>query len=761
MSRNKKIVISGVVCLAVMITVTCSSFARRRVEQSFVTPDAAEYEVVSNRHTMKEPEEIKVNHLGTDGYELKMENERLELWYREEVRGIRIRDKKSGYVWGSIEADKTEGLNKTWSSIANALCTVEYFDEKYNVKKVSLADSGVTVKENWKDSKGSFQVNIKKAGISFSFTLSMNKDGISFDVDDETIKEKKDGLLKSVSFVPFLGAVNQDSVSGYLFIPDGCGALIRFAKSSSYTSGYSQKVYGQDMGIDQLTQVNDLVSTRTNDYLVDGTSVAVPVFGVVHGAGYHGVMSVIESGEEFSQIEAYPAGVVTDYNRVACVFNYRQMYTHPVGTNSGGVYRPQADRNHVQASLSVHLLDGNEASYSGMAVKYREMLQAQGVLDKERADQEIPLRLDVIGSEIAEGKLRNYTKTFTTTEEAENMLALLNKSGISNVTMFYQGWQKGGINGASYGETALNGKVGNKKAFKALEETLAKNGGYLYLTENVLTANKDQISLQKGVAQQISKQYQAFSRSNKTIMYSNYYVVKAEKLLKTLEKRLAQTNMYGTCFGELGYRLYSDYTKSAEYTRDEFENALLEVMEKKQENRIAFYTPNEYLWKYTDDYLDIPMNNSQYLYETDTVPFLQIVLKGQVDYFAPYANQSAYSNFDILKMVEYGAYPSFVVAAADNYELQDTPLVDYFSINFSDWEETICEVYEKVSAALNEMEGFTIEQHQVIADGVVRVDYSCGKSIYINYNEEEYQTENVQIPAGSYIIIRERGEANE
>lgn len=759
MLRNKKIMVLLPVCMVILVTVGISVLALRRTEQSFITPESSEYEVVSNRHTQLEPEETKVAKLGTDGYVLKMENERLQLWYREEVCGIRIVDKMSGYVWGSIDGDKVEGLNNTWSAIANALCTVEYFDEKYNVRKVSLSDSDIKLKDNWKSDSVLFNVKLREADIEFQFTMSLTDDGISFTVDDTSIKEDDEGVLKSITFVPFLGAVNQNSVSGYIFIPDGCGALIRFAKSNNYIGGYLQRVYGQDMGIDQLTEVNDLVSTRTNDYLIDGTSVAVPVFGVVHGAGQNAVMTVIDSGAEYAQIEAIPAGVVTDYNRVACIFNYRQMYTHPVGKNSGGVYRPQADMNTVNAVLSIHLLTGQEATYSGMAVKYREMLIADGVLAEERVDEEIPLRLDVIGSEIADGALFDYVKTFTTVEQTEEILVSLQKSEINNVTLFYQGWQKGGINGASYGETSLNKKVGSQNSLAELSKILAENGGHLYLYENVLTANEDQIRLQSSVAQQISKEYQAFSRSNKTIMYSNYYIIKANKLLKTLAERNEKSDEYGRCFGELGYRLYSDYTNSAEYTRDEFKNALIEIVSE-QKDRVAFYAPNNYLWKYTDDYLDIAMTNSQYLYETDTVPFLQILLKGSIDYYAPYANQSAYSTFDILKMVEYGAYPSFVIAAEDNFELQDTPLEDYFSINFNDWESTINEVYHKVSEALNAVEGAYIEKHTVLAEGVVKVDYSSGVSIYVNYNEKEFTVDNKTISGSSY-MIEERGVANE
>ena len=95
---------------------------------------------------------------------------------------------------------------------------------------------------------------------------------------------------------------------------------------------------------------------------------------------------------------------------------------------------------------------------------------------------------------------------------------------------------------------------------------------------------------------------------------------------------------------------------------------------KDMEQSVALSRVNSYLWKYTDEYFDIPTSCSQYLFETDTVPFLQIVLKGSMDYYAPYANQGFYTTESILKMAEYGCYPSFMVTASDNHSLTDTPL---------------------------------------------------------------------------------------
>ena len=148
------------------------------------------------------------------------------------------------------------------------------------------------------------------------------------------------------------------------------------------------------------------------------------------------------------------------------------------------------------------------------------------------------------------------------------------------------------------------------------------------------------------------------------------------------------------------------------------------------------------------------MMNSQYLAETDSVPFLQILLKGHINYYAPYANQGFYKTACILKTVEYGAYPSFLVMAAENDKLDKTPLMDYFSLNFDDWKGTIGTVYAKVNAALKNVEGAHITDHKALAPGVVRVAYDNGVRIYVNYNAEGSSIEGVQVPGLDFVVER-------
>ena len=196
--------------------------------------------------------------------------------------------------------------------------------------------------------------------------------------------------------------------------------------------------------------------------------------------------------------------------------------------------------------------------------------------------------------------------------------------------------------------------------------------------------------------------------------------------------------------------LYSDHTEKKQYTRSESKEEIIKAVSKMDKN--ALYNPNLYLWKYTDAYFDIPSSNSQYLFETDTVPFLQMVLKGSVDYYSAFCNQGFYSQTSILKMIEYGIYPSFIVMAEENDELGDTPLADYFSLNFEDWKDTINNVYHSINNALNAVCGQSIVDHTVLSEGVVRVTYSYGDAIYVNYNSKDVEVDGVTIKAMNYVV---------
>lgn len=718
-----------------------------------IIPNSAitDIEVNSNRHTRAdELSEQVVNHLDTAGFEKKLSNARFDIWFSEETRGIRITDRQNGYIWGALAEAEPEDMNQSWSAMANSLCTIEYFNDVYAEKRISISDNKAKTKFIWEENTLKCSVNFKKLGISFSFTLELLEDGLRISVDEGSLEETGDCYIKSLYFMPFLGCCREDEIDGYMFIPDGPGALIRYEKASDYVSGFTGKVYGLDMGIDSLTVASDLQANRTNDYLVDPPQITMPVFGMVHGVRRNAILSVIECGEQYSNIIASVAGAQTNYYWTTARFDYRQLYVHATGSDGQGVYQAQEEPENMLPCIRYYFLTGEAADYSGMAVSYREYLKEKGILKEEREDKTLPLRLNVVGAEIKEGILFNTIKAFTTVNQATEMTEKLSKDGISNLTLVYEGWQKGGINGSSYGALAFEKKLGNRADFEELKVLVENGGGRFYLQSNPVTANKDQINTKKDAAITISNMLAKFVRANNKVMYYESFLIKPTDAVATIEKYFSKLGDFSFSLGQIGSRLYADHTRKKEMTRAEVGKEFEKILSKS--DTLALSQVNQYLWKYTDEYFDIPITNSQYLYETDTVPFLQIVLKGSIDYYAPYANQGFYSEVSILKMIEYGCYPSFMVTALDNFSLTDTPLEDYFSLNFDDWRDTVNDVYSKLSDALEAVEGKEISEHRMLTDGVARITYEGGTEIYVNYNNTEYVAGDVTVEPQGYAV---------
>ena len=123
-----------------------------------------------------------------------------------------------------------------------------------------------------------------------------------------------------------------------------------------------------------------------------------------------------------------------------------------------------------------------------------------------------------------------------------------------------------------------------------------------------------------------------------------------------------------------------------------------------------------------------------------------------MDYYSPYSNQGFYSTASVLKMIEYGSYPSFMIMNADNFALYNTPLENYFSINFLNWREKISSVYLEVKEALSKTEGSSIISHKAVADGVYRIEYENGCVIWVNYMNSEYISEDGAVAPKGYLV---------
>lgn len=714
--------------------------------------DFSRSEVSSIRHTQYvESTGTVVSSYTVDGYTLRLESEQLQVWVQDDTSRLRIVDRRSGYVWGCSTDEKPDGLNKTWYARASSLVAIEYYDEEGSEKNAASESKKVKLDYTWKDDHFLCGIDMTEQQIRLTVQVSLKDAGLSVSVVEGSFEEYGGCKLKSLYFLPFLGSTLSDEVEGYFFVPDGCGALLRFAKPSEYNSALEGRIYGPDAGIDTLTTAASLLASRSDDYLTDESVMTLPLFGIVHGENQNAVLGIVTGGVEQAYIKASVAGVITDYNWLTARFAYRTSYMKPVNKAGTGVYTAQEKANDITPAVEYQFLTGEDANYSSMAVLYRDRLNDAGDLPQQQLQEQIPLWLSVLGADIKEGILYDTTTVLTTVQEGAAITQSLQTAGIQNLKACYYGWQKGGLSGSKYGQTKLFSKLGSNTALADWQKALLSTGGSLSLYVDLGQANEDQISIRSQAAMNISSGYVHYTVANDTLMYPDSYVIKADVVAETLQKLRRDLDGFSLALDHVGNSPYSDYTRSASYTRWQTIQTLTDMLSDGY-GRTAVFQPSVYQWRYVSDYLDMPVTNSQYLFETDTVPFLQIVLKGSVNYYSPYINLGYYSDSALLKMVEYGVYPSFIVAQAESYELEDTTLEDLFSVCFNDWNEKIVEIYEFISGALNAVEGQYISEHTMVASGVARVSYDGGTRIYVNYNNEVVTVDGITVPALSYLV---------
>lgn len=760
MSLNKKMrrIIAAAAAAAVLIGVGAYAAAAvgnsgsKQAGDLVTLGDYSTSEVSSIRHTQYAPSSETVQSSYTvEGYTLRLESDVLQVWVQNGTSRLRIVDRRSGYVWGCCVDEKPDGLNKTWYARASALVAIEYYDEEGSEKNAASESSNVELDYEWHDDYFLCAVDMTQQQIRLTVKVALEGDSLRVSVVEDSFEEYGLCKLKSLYFMPFLGSTLSDEVDGYFFVPDGCGALLRFAKPSDYNSALEGRIYGPDAGIDSLNTAASLLASRSDDYLTEENVMTLPLYGIVHGEDQNAVLAIVDGGVEQAYIKASVAGVITDYNWLTARFEYRTSYMKPVNKAGTGVYTAQENANDIAPAVEYVFLTGEDANYSSMAVYYREYLQENGSLPETQAQEQIPLWLSVLGAEIKKGVLFNTVSMLTTVEDGRNITAQVQAAGIHNLQACYYGWQKGGLNGSDYGQTGLYGRLGTTAQLDAWLRAVKDSGGSLRLYYNLGRANEDQLSIRSEAALNVSSSYVRYSVANDTLMYPDSYVVKADLVALTLQKLQKKWPEYSLALDNVGDSPYSDYTRGQKMTRLQTMQTMTQMLAD-ADHSVAVFRPSVYQWLYVSDYLDMPLTNSQYLFETDTVPFLQIVLKGAMNCYSPYINLGYYSDSALLKMVEYGVYPSFIVAQAESYELEDTPLEDMFSVNYGDWSDKIVRIYNFMSGALDAVEGQVITEHRMMATGVARVTYDGGTCIYVNYNNEAVTVDGVTVPAMSYLV---------
>ncbi|MDF2484573.1 MAG: ABC-type transport system, substrate-binding component [Herbinix sp.] len=752
--------------------------------------------LATNRDTKLPPDKVSYDITAYDEFEKIYETDTLEYYYREDRDLFAIKDKRSGYTWKTgldipfgadiqqqildaatkEEAEKLaipleEGMNSTYTAISNSILTVEY-NEDGTTKNISSASKDlvesqlVTLNDN--PATRRLDVDFQSIEVEVKVYITFQEDGIQYEIKNEDITGK--GIKDVMAFIitPFLGAsggktkyyntetemydIIKDKymIPGYIFVPDGSGSLLRFQNNSASFSLYTGDVYGADPS--QNTYYNNMLSDA-----IPLKDPVMPVFGVTHGDGQAAFVAYADQGAEYMQIVVRPEENLTAYNYVYPRFVYNVNYYQVYNKKGDGYFTLMEQPNGLNIKLTYTFLAGNgsdgtpAADYTGMAATYRKHLMEEGILTEmgSTGEGDIPIRLDFIMSDSKKGIVGTDEVVATTAEDVGDILETIRtESGITNINSGLYGWQQGGETLAKPDSANYYRKIGSQSDFKKLITEFNEKNIDISYARDYSTINEEMLNYHNTAARHVNSWYLELNKmyilpANVPVWLFGYAT--PQKSAAWLQKQLGRVASYSDSMtvGGMSNTLLSNYDSSGiTMTATEVISLYQETFAKAKEKvKLNMESPNMYLWKYTDRYLLSPVGTSQYVFETDAVPFLQMVLNGTMEVYAPYSNFSFYTQTDILRMIDYNLSPSFILSKEPSHLLAATPSADLYSTEFEQYEDLISQVYSQVNGVLSKVQGFTWAGRRVPQNGVIINTYSKGeehREIIINYTQDDF-----------------------
>jgi hypothetical protein len=163
---------------------------------------------------------------------------------------------------------------------------------------------------------------------------------------------------------------------------------------------------------------------------------------------------------------------------------------------------------------------------------------------------------------------------------------------------------------------------------------------------------------------------------------------------------------------------------------------------------------NEYALPYADLITDMDLTGTPYAILDERVPFYQIALHGVVDLTTAAINCQADPTRAFLQAVETGSCLKWSWIARNEDELVETEQNDMISWRYENWLRMAASQYARAGSLLQKLAGCTVVEHARLpgyAD-VVRVLWSDGTEVIVNYEGREVQIDGMTIPATDFAV---------
>ena len=693
------------------------------------------------------------------------ENNRFVLTWDNAIKQVFFTDKVTGQKYGSMPQEATvpkydaEGMLIKNNPQIESPIVVYYYDPKAITESATYAgpdaitDGAVYTEKIENGIRVTYDFWTPEISVPVEYTISDNTFKIS--VDPSKISDNGETYVTAVAIAPFMCSLPNDTQDSYLFLPDGSGTLAKpVTKDLTGTQGQA-RVYSDDL----------IIQTYDIPYYVKDMS--MPIFGKKQGNS--ALLGVITESSEQAYLNWHIGADNIKYSTVYPFFRIRgySLIESPRGFPAASieikVFNEYINTNKLE--VSYFALDGEDASYSGMAKTYRKYLESKGMLTKSQSEQ-TAVSLKILGGlkqkEFTFGIPHTVLKSMTTINQAQEITKYFTDNVDGELLVELVGFGESGIDlGKVGGGFTVAKEFGKTKDVKALSDFAQQNGVKLFLNFDILGYNKSGSGFRahKDNAKLLNGQeiyLNSYDNVTRKKAGERHYILSRGKLGLAVDKGVAATDKYniqGVAFESLTNNVYSDYKVEGASASAGMINQVRELLAGAGANKMILgNAAHDYAVSSCDYVIEVPTTSSGYDFSYCDVPFYQMVFRDIVPLSSQSINLAVDERKEVLRSIESGLTPTFTLIHDYETTYANMGYPSLYGASFEGVKENAVKIIKEVAPVLEKVKGATLVKHTVIEPGIRVSEFSNGVKIAVNETKNAATVMGKTVEAMNYTV---------
>lgn len=652
-----------------------------------------------------------------------------DVYIQDTMKKYSILQKKTMYVVSNTVLTQAS-IKKDFAKL---LAEIGYNKEDFEKDSVYFKDASTTIDE---------------AGFNVSIELSLDGSDLIARIPNDSIEMYSDFPLTNLTLLKYFGSQTPND-TGYFVLPDGSGSVMNIYNGKTDGHQYSCRVYGMGYSLSD--------GEKTSDY----NNASLPIFGI--NSGNKAIFAEITEGDAIADVRAY-SGDSNEYSFAAPCFRFRESFVSRLSSGRKEQFNTiQKKRFPGDMSVRYSFLTGEQSSYNGMASFYRNRLFG----DKKTTNKDISLMVEYIGMLQKQSQLFgiSYEKKLpmTTYDQVSQYSKDLVENGISNLNIKMSGWFGDGYTHSSTKNVSPIRKLGGSKGFNNLVKSL----------NDINVKFWPDADVQYTVASGLEANTKAIRTISKSIGSVYYYDLASfnQRFDFSVKRRV---NTLDVVIDELNY--FTDYAKknsltnislrsmgqglNADFNEDNFVDhqltikTTIEQLKKLKNQEISFLTSgaNAYMFNLSDMFLNVPLTSNEYDSTNYSIPFLQMVLRGKVDYAGTPMNLTGDTTNAVLRAAQSGANLYYLFGSENTDEIVESDYTDFYSIDYSYYKDYLIKTAKKYQSDFKDTVNQEIVSYIELESGVSKTVFANGSTVYVNLNNFDVTVENISLTAKTYIV---------